>query len=226
MSPSKTQSLVVSAMFAVAVLSIVPSAFPAQKRAGVGAQSSASATASVSLNPAPASEIAQTPSPAIATPKATLAEFAWLEGCWQGTWGPRVAEQCWSSPKAGMMLGTFRLVEDEKTLVLELFTLVEKPDAMNFYIRHFTPALVPWEKSDATFLKLTGFDATKVLFENPVDGEPKHSILTRMNPDTFISRSEIVPEGGEMQVIEITYHRQKPVVASIPPPSGGNGARR
>src|ERR1700690_1434733 len=26
-------------------------------------------------------------------PKATLSEFSWLEGKWQGRWGPRVAEQ-------------------------------------------------------------------------------------------------------------------------------------
>jgi hypothetical protein len=226
MSPSKTQSLLVSAMLTVAVLAMVPGVYPAQKRAGAGAKSPTPSAATVSPASPPASETAQISSPATPTPKATLADFAWLEGRWQGTWGPRVAEQCWSSPKAGIMLGTFRLVEDEKTLVLELFTLVEKQDAINFYIRHFTPALVPWEKTDATFLKLAGFDATKVLFENPVDGEPKRSVLIRVNADTFVSRSEIIPEGGDLQVIEITYHRQKPVIAAIPPPSAGNGARR
>jgi Domain of unknown function (DUF6265) len=225
MSSSKTQSKFVSLMLAASMLAIVPGAFSAQKRAGVGAHSPAPSLATPSPTSVPDSETAQTPSTANATPKATLADFAWLEGHWQGTWGPRVAEQSWTSPKAGTMLGTFRLVEDEKTLVLELFTLVEKPEAINFYIRHFTPALVPWEKTDATFLKLVDFDATKVLFENPVDGEPKHSVITRVDADTFVSRSEIIPEGGDLQVIEITYHRQKPVVA-VPPPSGGNGARQ
>jgi len=226
MSHTKTQSMLVSAMLAVAFLSIVPGASPAQKRAGVGAHSQAPSPATPSANSAPASETTQALSPAIATPKATLADFAWLEGRWQGTWGPRVAEQSWTSPKAGTMLGTFRLVEDEKTLVLELFALMEKPDAINFYIRHFTPALVPWEKTDATFLRLASFDATKAIFENPVDGEPKHSVVTRVDADTFILRSEIIPEGGDLQVIEITYHRQKPTVAAVPPLNGGNGAHR
>lgn len=129
------------------------------------------------------------------------------------------------------MLGTFRLVEDEKTLVLELFTLVEKPDGINFYFRHFTPSLVPWEKEDATVLNLVSLDGMKSIFENPVNGEPKHSILTRLDADTYVARSEIVPDaGGDMQVIEITYHRQKVIPAAAANAangaSGGSGAHR
>jgi hypothetical protein len=140
----------------------------------------------------------------------TLADFAWLEGRWQGNWGPRSAEQVWMSPKAGLMLGTFRLVEGDKTLVIELFTLVQKPDGIEFRFRHFTPELVAWEKSDPTLLTLESVDAKQAVFVNPVDGQPKRSVLTRLDPDTYVARSEIVPESGETQVVEITYHRQKP----------------
>jgi hypothetical protein len=47
---------------------------------------------------------------------------------------------------------------------------------------------------------------------NAVDGKPKRSILTRIDADTYASRSEIVPDTGDQQVIEITYHR-------VPPPN-------
>lgn len=153
----------------------------------------------------------------------TLADFAWLEGRWRGDWGPRVAEQVWMSPKAGMMTGLFRLVEGDKTLVLEMFTMVEKPDGINFYFRHFTPELVPWEKTDATALNLSSADAKKIEFENPVNGQPKRAILIRVDADTYTARSEIVPEQGDMQVIEITYHRVKPAPEK---PSAKSGARR
>jgi hypothetical protein len=139
-----------------------------------------------------------------------LADFAWLEGHWQGNWGPRSAEQVWMSPKSGLMLGTFRLVEGDKTLVIELFTLIEKPDGIDFRFRHFTPELVAWEKSDPTLMTLESVDAMQAIFVNPVDGQPKRSVLTRIDPDTYVARSEIVPESGDMQVVEITYHRQKP----------------
>ena len=113
------------------------------------------------------------------------------------------------SPKAGLMLGTFRLVEDDKTLVIELFTLIQKPDGIEFRFRHFTPELVPWEKSDPTLLTLESVDPKQAVFVNPVDGQPRRSILTRVDQDTYVARSEIVPDSGDMQVVEITYHRQK-----------------
>jgi hypothetical protein len=140
----------------------------------------------------------------------TLADFAWLEGVWRGEWGPRTAEQVWLAPKAAETLGIFRLVENDKTLVIEIFTLVEKSGGVDFFFRHFTPQLVPWEKSDPTTLHLSSLDGTRFEFENPVNGMPKRAILTRLDADTYVARSEIVPDSGETQVIEITYHRQKP----------------
>jgi hypothetical protein len=221
MTPAKVQSFLLSAITALILPVLIPGNALAQKGAGVGTPYSVPAAPASA--PAPTPTPVQSAAPPVA-PKVTIADFAWLEGRWQGTWGPRVAEQSWTAPKAGMILGTFRLVEDEKTLVIELFTLVEKPEGIYFYIRHFTPALVPWESSDATFLKLVSLDGAKAVFENPVDGEPKHAVLTRLDANTYVSRSEIVPENGDMQVIEITYHRQKSAAAA--PPSGGSGARQ
>jgi len=152
-----------------------------------------------------------------------LDQFSWLEGQWRGEWGSRIAEQSWLEPKAGEIAGLFRVIEREKTLVLELFSFVEKPDGIQFYLRHLTPELLPWEKSDATMLNLESVDATKATFVNPVNGEPKRLIFTRLDPDTYTQRSEIEPAEGEPQVIEITFHRQKP---QAPTTSAGNAAHR
>jgi hypothetical protein len=152
----------------------------------------------------------------------SLGNFSWLEGTWRGEWGPRTAEQVWLAPKAGEALGIFRLLENDKTLVIELFTLVENPAGIDFYLRHFTPQLIPWEKSDATLLHLASRSDTKFEFENPANGMPKRAILTRLDADTFVTRSEIVPESGEIQVVEITYHRQK----AAERPNAGNAAHR
>ncbi len=147
--------------------------------------------------------------PSVGQP-ATLADLAWLEGHWRGDWGPRFAEQVWTAPKADLMLGTFRLVEGNKTLLIEVFTLGQTANGIDLRFRHFTPDLAPWEKSDPTVLTLESFDANRFVFANPVNGEPKHAILTRIGQDTYVSRFEIVPSSGDMQVVEITYHRQKP----------------
>jgi Domain of unknown function (DUF6265) len=144
-----------------------------------------------------------------AVPKPTLSEFAWLAGRWQGSWGPRVAQQVWTAPKAGVMMGTFQLEENDRTLVLELFTVVDGPEGIQFHLRHFTPSLVAWEKPGPTVLDLASADAKSIIFENPVDGQPKRATITRVDADTYISRSEVIPEKGDPQVTEITYHRQK-----------------
>jgi hypothetical protein len=163
-------------------------------------------------------------SPAPSDPAtAKLSDFAWLEGRWRGDWGPRVAEQVWLAPRAGVMEGMFRLIEADKTLVVEFFTLVQKPDGISFYFRHFTPSLAPWEKSDSTVLNLTSIGEKKSVFENPVNGMPKSSSLMRIDANTYVLHSELVPEAGDPQAIEITYKRQPAVTPAV---SGGSGARQ
>jgi Domain of unknown function (DUF6265) len=152
-------------------------------------------------NPTPSSETSRV---------GTLAELAWLDGRWRGSWGPRTAEQSWTSPEASLMLGDFRVTEDDKTLLIELFTLAQKPDGIELRFRHFTPELVPWEKSGATLLRLEMSDSKRFVFVNRASGQPKRSILTEVDPDTYTLRSEIVPANGSMEVVEITFHRELP----------------
>jgi len=154
--------------------------------------------------------------------QATLSDLAWLAGRWQGAWGPRMAEQVWMPPRAGIMEGMFRLVEGEKTLVIELFIVSETPDGIELRIRHFTPSSTAWETSGPAILTLTAIDPQNVVFENRATGDPKKSILKRVDADTYISRAEIVSGNGDTQVNEITYRRLK----TPENPSAGNGARR
>jgi len=67
---------------------------------------------------------------------------------------------------------------------------------------------VAWEKPGPTILNLASADSKSIIFENPLDGQPKRTIINRVDADTYISRSEVVSEKGDMQVTEITYHRQ------------------
>jgi hypothetical protein len=209
-----------TAIALVFVFGVLPICFGLPKAVRAQRGSVSAAQSYQTQPPAPAQTSS---SSATAASKSVLDNFAWLEGRWRGEWGPRIAEQAWLGPKAGEMLGVFRLVERDKTLVIELFSLVEKSDGVDLYFRHFTPQLLPWEKSDATVLNLAKFDTTTFDFENPSNAMPKRSVLTRVDADTFISRSDLIPENGEMQVTEITYHREKPAPEK---PSAGSGERR
>ena len=194
------------------------SAEPDAKNSGASASTPVD-DAAATPKTAGSSPLQQAHSASVSAP--TLPQFNWLEGHWRGEWGSRIAEQTWLEPKAGEIAGLFRLVEREKILVLEIFSLVEKPEGIQFYLRHLTPELLPWEKSDATMLKLESVDATKATFVNPLNGEPKRAIFTRLDADTYTARSEIEPADGEPQVIEITFHRQKPQPAAVSAGSDG-----
>src|SRR5271168_2007770 len=95
------------------------------------AQQPAGAASQSQPGSAVASGAAVSPTAPLSVPGLKLSDFAWLEGRWRGDWGPRVAEQVWMAPKAGMMPGDFRLVENDKDLVIEFFTLVEKNSGIN-----------------------------------------------------------------------------------------------
>jgi len=110
------------------------------------------------------------------------------------------------------MLGAFQTIDNGNTLVIELYTIIERPGGISLYLRHFTPTLEPWETSKPIVLKLASSTPKVIEFDNPVDGEPKRSIIRKIDADTYVSRSEIVPDKGDTQIVEITYRRQKDAV--------------
>jgi hypothetical protein len=146
-------------------------------------------------------------------PKTALDQFSWLVGYWQGQWGPRLAQQVWMPPHSGVMVGAFELSENNKTLVIELFTILSTPSGIELRVRHFTPSLTPWEKSGPSRLNLKSINAKSFIFENAGNRQPKRWVMERTGADAFVARFEIVPETGEQQVAKIVYHREP---ASVP----------
>ena len=156
----------------------------------------------------PAVSQAQGSAPA-AQKSTTLADFSWLAGRWEGKLGALTAEQEWMGAKNGTMLGFFRLTNNEKTLIIELFTMREAPDGIVFYFRHFSPELVPQEKEEAYRLNLTKSDGSTFRFDNPVVNQLKDAIITHGADDTYTSHGDITDSTGKPASIEVTYHRVK-----------------
>jgi hypothetical protein len=139
----------------------------------------------------------------------TLEDFSWLAGRWEGHLGPMTAEQQWMTPRNGTMQGFFRLTDSEKTIVIELFTIRETPGGIEFYFRHFSPELKPWEEKEAYHLNLAKSEGGVFRFDNPVVNQLKDAILTRVDGDTYISHGDITDADGKAKAIEVTYHRAK-----------------
>ena len=147
--------------------------------------------------------------PSLTPHRATLADFSWLAGQWEGKLGPMTAEQAWMAPKNGTMQGFFRLTDAEKTMVIELFTLRETPEGIVMYFRHFSTELKPWEENEAYHLNLAKSDATTFRFDNPVVNQLKDAIITHPDADTYVSHGDITDADGKPKSIEVTYHRVK-----------------
>jgi len=166
---------------------------------------------------APWTEPAKAQNAPVSTAKPSLSDFAWLEGKWEGNWGPRLAEQVWLSPKGGELPGLFRVVENDKPLVLELFSIIENSAGIEMRIRHFTPSLAPWEQSAIAIMRLTNMEGPNAVFENTSGGQPSRQTLIRVDADTYTERTEISQGSDNKQVTEIRFHRLKPTT-EIPAP--------
>ena len=143
------------------------------------------------------------------TSKPAIEDFSWLAGHWEGKLGPMTAEQQWMAPRNGTMQSFFRLTDAEKTIVIEVFTIRETPGGIEFYFRHFSPELKPWEEKEAYHLNLTKSESGIFRFDNPIVNQLKDAILTRVDGDTYISHGDITDADGKPKAIEVTYHRVK-----------------
>jgi hypothetical protein len=85
-----------------------------------------------------------------AVPKATIADIAWMAGRWTGEGLGGVAEETWSAPAGGTMLGMFRLVREGQPVFYEIMTFREEGGSLMLRLKHFTPEFVGWEEKDKT----------------------------------------------------------------------------
>ena len=81
---------------------------------------------------------------------AKIEEVAWIAGHWSGEALGGWCEEVWSEPKAGTMMGMFRLLRDEKTSFFEILTIIEEDSTLVLRLKHFHPNLKGWEEKDET----------------------------------------------------------------------------
>jgi hypothetical protein len=157
--------------------------------------------------------LAQAPAPA----RATVADFGWLTGTWEGhmTGMPAVADISFSRPKAGLMTGTMRLVDENgKVLVIELLTIVDAPGGVEMRFRHFGTSLELYEPVFHQNMQLTEHRTDRDVFTNAAPFEkdvmstqPRTTSFIRRGSDEFVGHSDIIGADGKPAVIEVTYRR-------------------
>lgn len=78
----------------------------------------------------------------------SIADMAWLAGHWTGTGLGGRCEETWTAPDAGVMVGTFRLIKDEKTVFYEFLTLSVIAGRIVMRLKHFNPDMTGWEEKE------------------------------------------------------------------------------
>jgi hypothetical protein len=98
-------------------------------------------------------------------PAAKVADLAWLAGRWIGEGLGGQAEETWSEPAAGAMVGYFRLVREGKPVFYEIMTLVEAEGSVEMRLKHVNPDMTGWEeKNDFVTFKLVKHEGTTAHF--------------------------------------------------------------
>ncbi len=143
-----------------------------------------------------------TTEPKAPSPPARIADAAWLPGDWAGAGMGGEAEDVWLPPKAGVMLGAFRLMKaDGKPAFYELFAIEEVDDTLAFVVKHFNPDWVGWEEKDkALRLRLTRASSDELAFGGVV--------FRRRGPDSLAVDVTLRQKDGTAKTHTFDYRRK------------------
>jgi uncharacterized protein DUF6265 len=142
--------------------------------------------------PAPPAPPAAAPSP-----PAKIADVAWLQGYWVGEGLGGQVEDVWFPPKAGVLLGAFRLIKADGTPgFYELFAIEEFEGSLRFVVKHFNPDWVGWEEKDkALKIRLTSIGPDEAVFGGIVFtrlGNDAHRVEIAIRAKDGTSRKETI----------------------------------
>lgn len=79
-------------------------------------------------------------------PPATIDDVAWIAGSWVGEGFGGNAEEMWTAPSAGSMVGSFKLMHGGEVTLYEIELIVEEEGSLTFKVKHFTSAFEAWEE--------------------------------------------------------------------------------
>ncbi len=123
---------------------------------------------------------------------AIIADLAWLSGTWVLETPRSRTEETWSPAASNAILGMSRMLRDGRMVFFEFLRIEQRDDGI-YYVAQ--PGGRP-----ATDFRLTRFDGSTAVFENPQHDFPKRILYTRNSDGSFTARidaGERVPENAQ-----------------------------
>jgi hypothetical protein len=141
--------------------------------------------------------------------KATIEDFAWLIGRWEGEGFGGVVEESWNPALGGTMTGTFRLVTDDGPEFYEMLLLA--PDSNNhivYKVKHFHPDFTGWEEKD----DYISFPLVRITH----DALYFHGLTLQRDGDKCIHYLAMGRNDGSHKEVKLEYiRRERPVAEEI-----------
>ena len=134
--------------------------------------------------------------------KSSIAELAWLSGCWEMNAkekGLVITEQ-WMKPAGGLMIGAGRTVKSGKAVDHEFLRIVEEANGI-FYVAK------PTANKEETRFKLAKVSANELVFENPAHDFPQR-VIYKLSGDKLDARIEGTMS-GKLRGMVFPYTRIK-----------------
>ncbi len=135
------------------------------------------------------------------SPKASLADVAWISGHWKGTAFGGITEEIWSPPLGNSMMFSFKLVVDDKVRFYELGHIQETNHTLLLQLKHFDGDLKAWEEKDEMEnFQLVKIDRDHVYFDG--------FTFEKINDAEINLYVVIVEETGNEQEVKFNYKKQ------------------
>lgn len=133
------------------------------------------------------------------SPKATLADVAWMSGHWRGEAFGGITEEIWSPPLGDSMMGSFKLVSEGKTTFYEICQIVEEQGSLSFRLKHFNGDLTGWEeKNEREEFPLVKVEKNAVYFDG---------FTIKRISENEIHMYVVISDEGETEEVEFKYFR-------------------
>jgi len=124
---------------------------------------------------------------------ASIAELAWLKGCWSSEGKERQTTEQWLKPGGENMLGVSRTIARGKTVEFEFMQIWEEENGEIFFIAQ------PSGQKQTRF-KLSTIGSREVVFENPTHDFPQRVIYRLVEDGSLLGRIEGVIQGKKKTV--------------------------
>lgn len=127
--------------------------------------------------------------------KGSLADVAFMEGRWRGTFNGGPIEAAWIAPVGDNLTGFMRMMKDNKVTMYEMLIFEQTEQGPVVLVKHFKPGLIGQEEKDKPDrYKFIEASKGKALFEKE-DGSIRIIYEKRGNAQLAIQRGQ--PKDGK-----------------------------